>query len=610
MKTDNYKYDHTDWIPTTAKEVKSRGWNELDVILFTGDAYVDHPSFGASVIARIIENEGLKVAIVPQPNWRDDLRDFKKLGKPKLFFGVTAGNMDSMVNHYTANNRLRSTDAYTPGNKAGFRPNYTTIVYTNILKSIYPDTPVIIGGIEASLRRFTHYDYWSDTLKPGILYESKADLLVYGMGEKTVQAIINELKKGKTIAELKNIPQTAYLSESIPTIHNSVQLHSHDECLANKLKFAENFKVIETESNKYEPQTIYQKSGNNYIIVNPPMPLLTEKEFDSIYDLPFTYQPHPKYIKKGNIPAYEMIKHSVNIHRGCFGGCSFCTISAHQGKFVVNRSERSILKEIEKIKELPGFKGYITDLGGPSANMYKMKGLDIERCKKCQRPSCIYPDICDNLNADHSDLLNLYYKAEKIKGIKKIAIGSGVRYDMIYNQTKNNLKKTGTEYLTRLIKYHVSGRLKVAPEHTEEKTLKLIRKPRFESFLQLKNEFDKLNIKTNLNQQLIPYLISGLPGTTIKDMANLAVKMKKLNIKIEQVQEFTPTPTTLATVMYYTGINPYTKEKIVIPRHHEERKRQKLLLFWYKPENKPMIIKELRKKGLVNHINKLFHRGY
>ncbi len=596
-------------MPTTKKEVEILGWNELDVILFTGDAYVDHPSFGAAVIGRIIENEGLKIAIVPQPNWRDDLRDFKKLGIPKLFFAVTAGNMDSLVNHYTANKRLRSTDAYTPGNKAGYRPDYATIVYTTILKKLYPEVPVIIGGIEASLRRFTHYDYWSDSLKPSILFESKADLLVYGMGEKPIKVIINELKQGKKIEQLKNVLQTAYFSPNLPRSAESLILHSHNECLKDKIKYAENFKTIETESNKWKGSKLIQKINGKFIIVNPQNKPLTEKELDSIYQLPFTYLSHPKYSNKDSIPAYEMIKFSVNVHRGCFGGCSFCTISTHQGKFISSRSERSILQEIEKIKSIPGFKGHITDLGGPSANMYKMEGIDLQICKKCSRPSCIYPSICKNLNIDHSKLTSLYQKAKNSNNITKVSIGSGLRYDMIYGNIQEKYKKAAIEYIHHLIKHNVSGRLKVAPEHTEDSILKLIRKPEFELFSQLQHDFNKLNVVEKRNQQILPYFISNLPGCDTKDMSQLAVKIKNHKLNPDQVQDFTPTPMTLSTVMYYSGINPYTGERIQSEKSLNNRKVQKMFFFWYLKENKPIIIQQLKKLGLSRLIHTLYPKS-
>ncbi len=607
MRTiDTYKI--TDWLPTTKKEVISRGWEDLDVILFSGDAYVDHPSFGPAVIGRALESLGLKVAIVPQPNWQDDLRDFKKLGTPRLFFAVTSGCMDSMVNHYTANKRLRSNDAYTPGGKAGFRPDYATIVYSNILKKLFPEIPVIIGGVEASLRRLTHYDYWSDKLKPGILEESKADLMVYGMGEKALNEIVRLLEKGIPLYEINNIPQTAFISDQ-PELQNindweNFELYTHDECLKDKVKYAKNFKVIEEESNRYQSKKrLIQKVGRHSIIINPPFEPLSEQEIDSIYNLPFTRLPHPKYAKKAPIPAYEMIRHSVTLHRGCFGACSFCTISAHQGKFISSRSEKSILDEVDQVIRMHDFKGYISDLGGPSANMYRIKGIDLEQCKKCKRASCLHPKMCKNLNTNPKPLTEIYKKVDKKDAIKKSFVGSGIRYDLFMNNLND---PDYLDYANELIKNHVSGRLKVAPEHTSGSVVKIMRKPEFNMFREFKSLFDRVNKKHHLNQQLIPYFISSHPGCKNINMAELAVETKLMDFKLEQVQDFTPTPMTLATVMYYSGINPYTMEKVPVARTKNEKLAQKKFFFWYKKEFKNEIISELKKSNRDDLIQKLF----
>ena len=584
----NSDYSITDWLPTTKKEVEKHGWDELDVIIFSGDAYVDHPSFRHTVIARIIENEGFRVAIVPQPNWKDDLRDFKKLGKPRLFFGVTAGCMDSMVNHYTANKRLRSNDAYTPGGKAGFRPDYATIVYSKILKKLYPDIPVIIGGIEASLRRVTHYDYWSDKLKPSILCESDADILVYGMGEMAIRQILYLLDKNIPVSSLNTIPQTAFLLSEKDIIsknknRETFALASHEDCLKDKKIFATNFKIIEQESNKIHPRRLIQKTSKQTLVINPPFPVMTEKEIDASFDLPFTRLPHPKYKKRGVIPAYEMIRHSVNLHRGCFGGCSFCTISAHQGKFVTSRSEKSILKEVDKITRMPDFKGYISDLGGPTANMYKMKGNDISICEKCKRPSCIFPYICKNLNTNHKPLIDIYRKVVSFPKIKKAIISSGIRYDMLVGKPEqDNRKNSYDEYIKQLIVHHVSGRLKVAPEHTSGKVLKQMRKTSFKYFYEFKKIFDRINQKNKLNQQLIPYFISSHPASTLEDMAELAAETKKLGFKLEQVQDFTPTPMTLSTAIYYSGYDPYTLKPVYTAKTPKQKLEQQRFFFWYK----------------------------
>lgn len=596
------KLDLKQYLPTTKKEMKLRGWEELDIIIFGGDAYIDHPSFGLAVIGRVLEAQGYKVAVIPQPNWKDDLRDFKKLGKPRLFFGITAGSMDSMVNHYTANRRLRSTDAYTPDSRPKARPDYTSVVYSNILKDLFPDVPVVIGGVEASLRRFTHYDYWADCLKPSIIHDSKADIIVYGMGEKPIVEIAKRLDDGEQIENIKDVKQTVVIDNEREI--EGIVLHSHEECLEDKKKFAENFKQIETESNKYEPEFLTQTYKANRVVVNPTFPVMSEKELDAIYDLPYTRYPHPKYAKKGIIPAYEMIKHSVNAHRGCFGACSFCTISAHQGKFVVSRSVKSIKKEVKELTEMDNFKGQLSDVGGPSANMYRMKGIDLNICKKCKRPSCIYPSICNNLDNNHTRILDLYNEVERIPGVKKLTIGSGIRYDMVLRDKKN--KSKSIKYLEQVIKKHVSGRLKVAPEHVSDSVLKYMRKPSFKLYHELNDLFKKVNKQAGLRQQLIPYFISSHPNSSNEDMLNLATETKKLNLHLEQVQDFTPTPMTLSTVIYYSGYNPYTMEKVFTAKNQKDKLAQRKFFFWYKPEYRKEIISELKSKKQFKKIKELF----
>ncbi|RVU24603.1 YgiQ family radical SAM protein [Sandaracinomonas limnophila] len=589
----------TDWLPLTKKEVEKRGWEQLDVILISGDAYVDHPSFGTAVIGRIIESEGFKVGIVAQPNWQDDLRDFKKLGTPKYFFGVTAGCMDSMVNHYTANKRLRSNDSYTPGGEAGFRPDYATVVYSKILKELYPDVPVMIGGIEASLRRVTHYDYWADKLFPSILEDSKADLLVYGMGEQPLRSIIQELKAGKSFKDLHQIKQVAFIQnkeDKLPdwTETETVELASHEECLEDKIKYAANFKVVEVESNKWQADRILQKIGERTLVINPPFVTMTEQEMDKSFDLPYTRLPHPKYKKRGPIPAFEMIKFSVNMHRGCFGGCSFCTISAHQGKFIASRSEKSIMKEVDFITQQDDFKGYISDLGGPSANMYKMKGKDESICAKCVSPSCIHPVICSNLDTNHTPITEIYKKVDAHPKIKKAFVGSGIRYDLLVDDfNKNNQDKNHDVYMEQLITRHVSGRLKVAPEHTSDNTLRIMRKPSFKYFKKFKEKYDQISAKFQLRQPLIPYFISSHPGCEEEDMANLAAETKDLGFQLEQVQDFTPTPMTVAEVIYYSGVHPYTLQPVKTAKTREEKLNQNKYFFWYKAEYKDWIRKRL-----------------
>lgn len=597
------EYRLTDWLPTTKKEVELRGWDELDVIIFSGDAYVDHPSFGAAVIGRILEAEGLRVAIVPQPNWRDDLRDFKKLGRPRLFFGVSAGCMDSMVNKYTANKRLRSDDAYTPDARPDMRPEYPSIVYTQILKRLFPDVPVFLGGIEASMRRLTHYDYWQDRVRPSILVDSGADLLIYGMGEKPIVELTRRLMEGRP---LDDVPQTAYLAREVSPVEGDITLYSHEECLKDKKKEAANFRHIEEESNKYAAARILQKVGKQLVVVNPPYPPLTTEELDHSFDLPYTRLPHPKY-KGKRIPAYDMIKHSVNIHRGCFGGCAFCTISAHQGKFIVSRSKESILREVKAVMELPDFKGYLSDLGGPSANMYRMQGTNLDLCKKCKRPSCIHPKVCPNLNTDHRPLLDIYHAVDALPGIKKSFIGSGVRYDLLLHESKDpKVNQSTREYTRELIARHVSGRLKVAPEHTSDRVLNVMRKPPFAQFETFKKIFDRINQEEGLRQQLIPYFISSHPGCHEEDMAELAVITKRLDFHLEQVQDFTPTPMTVSTEAWYTGYHPYTLEPVFSAKTQREKLAQRQFFFWYKPEERRNIINELRRIGRSDLIDKLY----
>ena len=584
----------TDFLPTTKKEVELRGWDALDVILFSGDAYVDHPSFGAAVIGRVLEAAGYRVAIVPQPDWHGDYRDFKKLGRPRLFFGISPGCMDSMVNKYTANRRLRSEDAYSPDGRHDARPEYPTIVYSRILRELFPDVPIVLGGIEASLRRLTHYDYWQERLRPSILCDAPADLISYGMGEKTILEIARRLDEGQPVSALHDLPQIVFLANraDIPggISDQDIVLHSHEECLRDKRKQAENFRLIEEQSNMIHAQRLIQpiampNSPQSLVVVTPPYPPMTTEELDASFDLPYTRQPHPKY-KGKRIPAYEMIKHSVNIHRGCFGGCAFCTISAHQGKFITCRSKESILREVRQVTQMPDFRGYLSDLGGPSANMYGMKGRNIKACEKCKRPSCIHPQICPNLDTNHSALLDIYRAVDALPGIKKSFIGSGVRYDLILHHSKDEAtNRAAMDYARELITRHVSGRLKVAPEHTSDRVLRLMRKPSFQLFYDFKRIFDRINQEEHLNQQLIPYFISSHPGCTESDMAQLAEITKKLNFHLEQVQDFTPTPMTVSTETWYTGYDPYTLEKVYSAHSPKEKLAQRQYFFWYKKED-------------------------
>lgn len=606
---------YQDWLPITKKELQFHGWEELDVVIISGDAYVDHPAFGPAVIGRIIQSEGLRVGIIPQPNWQDDLRDFKKFGAPKLFFGVTSGCMDSMVNHYTAGKRKRSTDSYTPGGEAGFRPDYAATVYCKILKELYPDVPVVLGGIEASLRRVTHYDYWADKLFPSILEDSGADMLVYGMGEQPLRDMIHLLKKGVPFDSLKTIPQTAFLqpkAEDLPKNKNweDVALSSHEKCLQDKLAYAANFKVVEVESNKLIARRITQDIGENRLVINPPYKTMTEKEMDQSFDLPYTRLPHPKYNKRGAIPAYDMIKFSINMHRGCFGGCSFCTISAHQGKFIASRSQESIMKEVDAVTEHPEFKGYISDIGGPSANMYKMKGIDEAICEKCVSPSCIHPVICSNLDTKHKPLTEIYKAVDKHPKVKKAFVGSGIRYDLLVSDYNKQLQSDDAEeYMEQVITRHVSGRLKVAPEHTADDTLRIMRKPSFKYFHKFKESYDRIQEKHGLNQPLIPYFISSHPGCKEEDMANLAAETKEMGFQLEQVQDFTPTPMTVATVIYYAGVHPYTLKPTFAPKTKQEKQDQHRFFFWYKKENKQWVKDKLINAGKRDLLARLTGEG-
>ena len=563
------------FLPTTVKEVEALGWDAIDIILFTGDAYVDHPSFGAAVVGRLFEAEGFRVAIVPQPNWRDDLRDFRKLGAPRLFFAVSGGAMDSMVNRYTANRRLRSNDAYTAGGAPGFRPDYTVTTYTRILKRLYPNVPVLIGGIEASLRRLTHYDYWQDRLLPSILVDSGADFLLYGMGERVVREVSRAVRNGYNAKRLRSLRQVAFVADRAYAERldraKTLWLHSYEECVANRRAFGENFVAEETQSNLFDPQAVLvEPTDGRYVVVNPMHASLTTAEMDAAFDLPYMRAPHPRYAGRGDIPAWEMIRHSVNIHRGCFGGCSFCTISAHQGKFISSRSAESIVREVKEIVRMPDFRGTISDIGGPSANMYRMGGRDISLCAVCRRPSCLHPKRCPNLNNDHAPLLDLYARIRAVEGVKHAYVSSGIRYDLF----------DASPYLCEVVVNHTPGRLKVAPEHTEQGVLNLMRKPPFAMFEGLNERFRRICRDNGLNYRLIPYFMSSHPGCREQDMRALSEKvLGNLHFTLEQVQDFTPTPMTLSSVMYYTGKNPYTGERLHVARSQEERRRQKEYFF-------------------------------
>ena len=564
-------------IPTSAKEVQALGWDYIDVIMFTGDAFVDHPSFGTAVIARWLQKWGYRVAVVPQPNWRDDLRDFRKLGAPRLYFAVNSGAMDSMVNHYTAGKRLRHDDAYTPEGRFGQRPDRAVTVYSKILKSIWPDVPIVIGGVEASLRRLTHYDYWDDRLMPSILVDSAADYLCYGMGERPMLELTRAIEAGRNRSQIDRIPQLAFLRSGRCKVEDALILHSYERCLSDRKAFAENFHQIETHANMLHPQTIVEPVGDGYVQVNPPYPPASEDEMDSFWDLPFTKLPHQRY-KGKRIPAYDMIKDSIITHRGCFGGCNFCTIAAHQGKFIQSRSEQSILEEVKRLASMPHFHGNISDLGAPTANMYGMHGKDLSRCAQCRRKSCLFPAPCVNLDRNHERVIALYRKVDAVKGIRHSYIGSGVRYDLFLDEN-GFVDPSGKGYLRELMLHHVSGRLKVAPEHTEDKVLDYMAKPSFKLFKRLRTEFDKINRENGTHTELVPYFISSHPGCRLQDMLALRANPSLRGIWMDQVQDFTPTPMTTSSVMFWSGIDPRTMKPVYVEKDPERKKAQKAIFF-------------------------------
>ncbi|MCX7641852.1 MAG: YgiQ family radical SAM protein [Elusimicrobiales bacterium] len=580
------------FLPISPQEVKERNWDYVDVVLITPDAYIDHPSFAMAIIGRVIESLGFRVAILSQPNWKD-LNEFKKFGKPRLCFAISGGNMDSMINKYTHNRKPRKEDEYSPGGKPNLRPDRATIVYSNMVKAVYPDVFVIIGGIEATMRRFVHYDWWQDKLRKPILLDSKADLLIYGMGEKTLKDVLTKLDNEKNIKNIKDIRGTAYILKGkeiesfIKNTKDFIELPSYEEIEKNKTLFSEMTKIIYNNLNPYCSKIILQKADTRAVVVNSPQFPLTQEELDSIYELPYTYLPHPYYKEK--IPAFETIKNSFVIHRGCFGGCSFCSLYYHQGKFIQSRSIKSILKEISK--RANNSKITITDLGGPTANMYMMKGRNFELCKKCKKISCIYPSICKNLNIDHTpliELINTVYNNEKVKNL---FISSGIRMDLAINCPK---------YIELVSTKHTSGYLKVAPEHTHTYILKLMKKPPIETFIKFTKLFKEYSTQANKKQFIIPYFISAFPGTTLNDAIDMAIFLKTHNIKALQINDFLPAPGEYATSMYFTESDPETGEKLYIPKNSLERKIHRALIQYFKKENFPLIFKALKTTGRIN----------
>ncbi|MTK13378.1 MAG: YgiQ family radical SAM protein [Clostridiaceae bacterium] len=577
------------FLPVSKNDLKAKGIDQLDFIIVTGDAYVDHPSFGTAIISRVLENEGFTVGIIAQPNW-NNADDFKKLGKPKLGFLVNSGNIDSMVNHYTVARKRRHDDLYSPSGESGHRPDRAVIVYSNRVREAYKDVPVIIGGIEASLRRFAHYDYWDNKVRRSILLDSKADLLIYGMGEKTVVQIANLLKYGMSIQKVTDVRGTVYLSNGLSQLRDFVEVPSFEEVSTNKETYAESYKLEYFEQDAIRGKTVVQKHSDKYIVQNPPQFSLTEEEMDVVYNLPYTRNYHPMYEAKGGIPAIKEVKFSITSHRGCFGGCSFCALTFHQGRTIQNRSQKSIIDEATLLTSLDDFKGYIHDVGGPTAN-FRHKACKIqETAGVCKNRQCLSPTPCKNLIVDHKEYLSLLRQIRKIPGIKKVFIRSGIRYDyLVYDKN--------TDFFEELCKHHISGQLKVAPEHISDKVLKQMGKPKKEVYDKFSKKYFEINKKIKKNQFLVPYLMSSHPGSDLNASVELAQYIKSMGYTPEQVQDFYPTPGSLSTTIYYTGIHPLTGEKVYVPREQKEKNMQRALMQFTVPENHKLVKEALIKAG-------------
>lgn len=609
-------------LPMSRYEMEDLGWDSCDIILVTGDAYIDHPSFGMALIGRLLEAQGFRVGIISQPNWKNP-ENFKILGKPNLFFGVTSGNMDSMVNHYTSDKKIRTDDAYTPNGEPDKRPNRAVIVYSNRCREAYPDVPIVLGGIEASLRRLAHYDYWSDQVRRSILPDSKADILLYGNAERALVELAHRLAKRENIENITDLRGSAIMRKTVPdnyseinatsinysekpetsqnenqNINYVIRLPSYEQVKTDCILFAHASRLTYLETNPLNAKALIQAHGDRDVWVNPPPQPLTTTELDGIYDLPYSRQPHPSY-DKTPIPAYEMIRHSVTIMRGCFGGCTFCSITLHEGRIIQNRSPESILQEIEKIRdEVPGFTGVISDIGGPTANMYHLKCCNSKAQSLCKKLSCVYPDICKNMSTNHSDLIKLYRRARTLAGIKKVLVSSGVRYDLAIKSP---------EYVKELVCHHVGGYLKIAPEHICDGPLSKMMKPGISAYKNFKELFEKFSKEAGKEQYLIPYFIAAHPGTTDEDMVELAVWLKTNDYRLDKVQNFLPTPMTLATTMYYSGRNPLknidkNEPKVVIPKSGKSRRFHKALLRYHDPHNWPFLRMELKRIGRVDLI--------
>lgn len=575
------------FLPINAKECKSRGWDTVDFVYVTGDAYVDHPSFGVSIISRVLENEGFKVAILSQPNWKND-SDFTQFGAPRLGFLVTAGNIDSMVAHYTAAKKIRRDDAYTPGGKAGKRPDRAVTVYSKIIKRLYPASPLIIGGLEASLRRFAHYDYWADKIMPSVLIDSGADILIYGMGEKQIVQIARRLDSGESVNSLTDIKGTCYAVDVRDTPYRGVEVPSFENCVNSKKEYAKSVRTEQDEQDHIRGRAVRQRHGKLMLVQNEPMPPLETEELDKVYSLPYMRSYHPSYEPLGGVPGIEEVRFSITHNRGCYGGCNFCSIQFHQGRYVTSRSKESIVNEAKLISKMPGFKGYIHDIGGPTAN-FRRPSCDIQLSKGlCKGKKCLAPKPCPNLIADHSEYLDILRSVRSLPNIKKVFIRSGIRYDYL-------LQDKDDTFFKELVKYHVSGQLKVAPEHCSAAVLDKMGKPHIEAYIEFSKRYFSYTNSVHKEQYLVPYLMSSHPGSTLDDAIELACFLKKNHIRPEQVQDFYPTPGTISTCMFYTGLDPYTMEPVYVAKTSHEKAMQRALLQYYDPKKRELCEEALRR---------------
>ena len=577
------------FLPITPEEVKERGWDAVDFVYVSGDAYVDHPSFGVSIISRVLEDKGFKIAILSQPEWKN-CNDFKRFGRPKLGFLVTSGNIDSMVAHYTAAKKHRSDDAYTPGGKAGRRPDRAVIVYCNRIREAYGDIPIIIGGLEASLRRFAHYDYWDDKLRRSILFDSQADILAYGMGEKQLVEIAERLRNGDSINTIRDVKGTCYICECSETPLTGAECPSFENVIKSKKEYAVSCRIQQDEQDHIRGKLIKQRHGNKMLVQNPPMSPLTTEELDHVYSLPYMRTYHPSYEKEGGVPGIEEVRFSITHNRGCFGACNFCSIAFHQGRFVTCRSKESIVNEAKLISQLPDFKGYIHDIGGPTANFRKTSCEKQLKSGLCKGKKCLAPKACPALQADHREYLDILREVRELPRVKKVFIRSGIRYDYM-------LKDKDETFFKELVKHHVSGQLKVAPEHCSTAVLDKMGKPHIETYIEFSKRYFELSHNSGKEQYLVPYLMSSHPGSTLDDAIELALFLKKRGIRPEQVQDFYPTPGTISTCMFYTGIDPYTMKEVFVAKTYEEKAMQRALLQYYNPKNRDIIEKALVKAG-------------